>query len=426
MRCFADVVTSSGATPLVSGTPSGYGPADLQSAYNLPSPSSTAGTGETVGIVDAFDDPNAASDLATYRSQFGLKPCTTANGCFSKVNQSGGTSYPASNSSWAQEISLDLDMVSAICPNCHILLVEASSTSDANLAAAVNRAAALGATQISNSYGEPEFSGDVSEQANYNHPGIDVVAAAGDDGYGVSYPAASQYVTAVGGTSLSRASNARGWTESAWSGTGSGCSAYTPKPAWQTDTGCGRRTVADVSADANPSTGVAVYDTSGSGGWLVFGGTSVATPIIASGAALGIGHGGGGPARLGDLDRHRRPHDRVDALAELGEAHVGVAHGRLVRVEADAVHVPRQVGAVRVHAPHEVHLVGHGRRVHECEAPYIHARLRVGALDGASRSHVEVRVLLGVAGLLVPEDGGVLLVPDLVLGHGHLRHRWVR
>jgi hypothetical protein len=289
MRCFADVVTSSGATPLVSGTPSGYGPADLQSAYNLPSPSSTAGTGETVGIVDAFDDPNAASDLATYRSQFGLKPCTTANGCFSKVNQSGGTSYPASNSSWAQEISLDLDMVSAICPNCHILLVEASSTSDANLAAAVNRAAALGATQISNSYGEPEFSGDVSEQANYNHPGIDVVAAAGDDGYGVSYPAASQYVTAVGGTSLSRAGNARGWTESAWSGTGSGCSAYTPKPAWQTDTGCGRRTVADVSADANPSTGVAVYDTSGSGGWLVFGGTSVATPIIASVAALAGG-----------------------------------------------------------------------------------------------------------------------------------------
>ncbi|GAC1378218.1 MAG: peptidase S8 [Ktedonobacteraceae bacterium] len=286
-RCHAILVVNGRVSPNGS-SPAGYNPPDLQSAYSLPS--STAGSGQTVGIVDAYDDPNAESDLGVYRSTFGLSACTTANGCFRKVNQSGGTKYPRANGGWAQEISLDLDMVSAVCPNCHILLVEASSSSLTNLGTAVNEAAKLGATEISNSYGGGESSSDTSYDASYyNHPGIAITVSSGDSGYGVQYPAASQYVTAVGGTTLNRASNTRGWSETAWSSAGSGCSAYDPKPSWQTDAGCSKRTVADVSADADPNTGVSVYDSysyQGQSGWLVFGGTSVASPIIASVYAL--------------------------------------------------------------------------------------------------------------------------------------------
>ncbi len=284
-RCHAILVLRANG---VGRAPAGLNPPDLQSAYKLPS-SATAGSGQTVAIVDAFNDPNAESDLGVYRSQFGLAACTTANGCFRKVDQHGGTNYPKSNGSWAQEISLDLDMVSAICPNCHILLVEASSNSNANLQAAVDEAASLGANEISNSYGGTEYSGEVSDQSHYNHPGIAITASSGDSGFGVQFPAASRYVTAVGGTSLNKANTARGWSETAWSGAGSGCSAYITKPSWQSDAGCSQRTVADVAADADPNTGVSVYDSfkfQGVSGWLVFGGTSVASPIIASVYAL--------------------------------------------------------------------------------------------------------------------------------------------
>jgi hypothetical protein len=269
---------------------SGYGPSDLDSAYNVPT---TLGAGKTVAIVDAYDDPNAESDLGVYRSNFGLPACTTANGCFEKVNQNGATSpLPVADSGWSSEIMLDLEMVSAICPNCHILLVEATSPTIGNLGTAVNTAVALGANAVSNSYGGSESSSDPTSSASYyKHPGVAITVSSGDSGYGVEFPASSPYVTAVGGTSLSRASNARGWSESVWStssaeGAGSGCSAYEAKPSFQTDTGCSRRTVADVSAVADPATGVAVYDTYGSGGWTVFGGTSVASPIIASMYAL--------------------------------------------------------------------------------------------------------------------------------------------
>ena len=275
--------STSGVTPAAT-TPTGLFPADLQSAYKLPS--ATAGAGRTIAIVDAFDDPAAESDLGVYRSQFGLPACTTANGCFRKVDQNGGTTFPRKNASWAEEISLDVDMVSATCPNCHILLVEANSSSFANLGAAVNRAAALGATAISNSYGGSDAS-DASNGSFYNHPGIAVTASSGDAGFGVEYPASSQFVVAVGGTSLRKASTTRGWTESAWAGAGSGCSAFnTAIPSAATfDTGCSRRAVADVSAVADPNTGVAVFDSiafQGFSGWLVFGGTSVSSPIIAS------------------------------------------------------------------------------------------------------------------------------------------------
>lgn len=277
-----------------SASPTGYGPTDLQSAYGLTSASSSNGSGETIAIVDAYNDPNAESDLAAYRSYYGLSACTTANGCFKKVSQTGSTtSLPTSDSGWAEEISLDLDMVSAIAPNANILLVEATSSSMANLGKAVNEAVTLGAKFVSNSYGGSESSSDTSYDSSYfNHPGVAITVSAGDEGYGAEYPAASKYVTAVGGTALSTSSNSRGWTESVWNtssteGTGSGCSSYDAKPTWQTDTGCSKRTIADTSAVADPATGVSVYDSYGvTAGWYTFGGTSASSPIIASVYAL--------------------------------------------------------------------------------------------------------------------------------------------
>jgi subtilase family serine protease len=273
-------------------TPAGYGPADIRSAYNL-----TTSSTKTVAIVDAYDDPTAEADLGTYRSHYGLPACTTANGCFKKVNQTGGTAYPRKDGGWAEEISLDLDMVSAACPSCHILLVEARSSSFANLAAGVNYAAKVaGVVAISNSYG----GGDSAEMAAYNHPGIAVTASTGDNGYGVESPASFPHVIAVGGTALTRApGTSRGWSETAWSGAGSGCSTINPKPAWQTSaTQCSRKANADVSAVADPNTGVAVYDSTayqGYVGWMVFGGTSASSPIIASVYALS-GNTAGYPA----------------------------------------------------------------------------------------------------------------------------------
>jgi subtilase family serine protease len=272
-------------------TDDGFGPSSLQAAYDLPS--STAGTGETVAVVDAFNDPDITSNLATYRSDFGLPAC--GSGCFKVVNQKGQTTNlpkSAGDSGWATEESLDVEMVSAICPNCDIILVEASSASIANLGAGVNEAVKLGADFVSNSYGGSESSSETTDDSEfYEHEGVAVTASAGDDGFGVSYPAASQFVTSVGGTSLTQASNARGWTESVWStssteGTGSGCSADEAKPSWQTDTGCKMRTDNDVSAVADPNTGVAVFDTFDQDGFLEVGGTSVSSPIIASVFAL--------------------------------------------------------------------------------------------------------------------------------------------
>jgi subtilase family serine protease len=297
-RCFA--VQRIGGSPVHSigivknlscaNPASGYTPCDLQTAYNLTTASANNGSGQTVGIVDAYDDPNAESDLAVYRAQFGLPACTTANGCFRKLNQNGVQgNYPHGNTGWAEEISLDLDMASAICPNCHIVLVEAKTNSLANLGASVNTAVNAGATVVSNSYGGSESRTETSYDADYNHNGkAAITASSGDSGFGAQYPATSPYVTAVGGTSLTSISPR---VESAWSGAGSGCSAYEAQPSWQSVVGnitsvCSRRAEADVAADADPNTGVDVYDTYHVSGWLVFGGTSVASPIIASVYAL--------------------------------------------------------------------------------------------------------------------------------------------
>jgi subtilase family serine protease len=296
-RCLSQVETDEGGTPLATATYSGgYAPADLQSAYNLQAAALNNGATQTVAIIDAFDAPNAEGDLGVYRAQFGLSDCTTANQCFRKVNQSGNASpLPGPDSGWAQETSLDLDMVSAVCPNCKILLVEATSNSFTDLAAAVDRAALMGATQISNSYGGSEVFGS-SVESHYIHPGIDITVSSGDSGYGVEFPASSPHVTAVGGTHLVHSSNSRGWAETVWSGAGSGCSGTFAKPSWQTDTGCSRRSVADVAAVADPNTGVAVYDSypnGGQSGWFVFGGTSVAAPIIAAVDGLAGGRSAG-------------------------------------------------------------------------------------------------------------------------------------
>ena len=281
------------------GNNGAYDPLYLQSAYATPS--ATKGAGQTVAIVDAYGDPSAEADLASYRSYFGLSACSTANGCFRKVDERGGSNYPSGNTGWGQEISLDVDMVSALCPNCHILLVEANSASISDLGTAVNEAVALGANVVSNSYGGPEYSGETSDSSSYyNHPGVAVTVAAGDSGYGPEFPASSNTVTAVGGTSLQQATDtgARNATETVWSGTGSGCSAYEPK-AGQTDNGCANRTISDVSAVADPSTGVWVYDTYGGGSWAVFGGTSVATPIV--GAVYALAGNAPGPTQMNSL-----------------------------------------------------------------------------------------------------------------------------
>jgi subtilase family serine protease len=288
-RCDALVITNGRGNPVATSTPAAgaYGPAQFHGGYNLPTTSPVV---QTIGIVDAYNDPKIASDLATYDAYYGLPACTSSNGCLTVVNQTGGSKLPRNDSDWSLEISLDVETAHEICQNCKIVLVEASSSSIANLGTAVNEAASLGANVISNSYGSSEYSGEVSDQNSYyNHPGVMITASSGDSGYGVEFPAASRYVTAVGGTTLNLTTTNAYLSESAWSSGGSGCSAYITKPSWQSDTGCANRTVVDVAADADPNTGAAVYDSvkyQGQSGWFQVGGTSLASPLIGATYAL--------------------------------------------------------------------------------------------------------------------------------------------
>ncbi len=294
-RCHAHAVTDGTGAILAttsSTSPAGLHPADLRAAYNISAVGSSA---TTVAIVDAWGYNNAEQDLAVYRSTFGLPPCTTANGCFQKLNQNGfARSYPPQDEGWAQETATDLAMVSAMCPNCKIILIEANNPASVNLAAAVATAHRLGANVIANSYGGFEGNSTTLEPS-YNVPGVAVLASTGDSGYGVQFPASSPHVIAVGGTTLTRNANvARGWSETAWVGGGSGCSTVYPKPAWQTDSLCAKRMEADVSIVGDPNTGVSVYGPINQGfrsGWIVIGGTSVSVQVIA-----GIYGGQGGSA----------------------------------------------------------------------------------------------------------------------------------
>lgn len=311
--CYAELLEDV-ATPLAApnAAPAGLSPQDLRSAYSLPT---DGGAGATVAVVAASDLPTAESDLATYREQFGLGPCTTASGCFRKVDQRGGQTFPAPDPGWGPEIALDTQMVSAACPRCKILLVEADSAALSDLGAAVNTAVRLGAGYVSNSYGAASRLDFSPFDAFYNHPGVVITAASGDSGFGTQYPSSSSYVTAVGGTTLTRAAGtSRGWNETAWSGAGSGCSYYGTKPEWQNDSGCSTRTVADVSAVADPNTGVAGYtatpSSTGQVGWMVFGGTSVAAPLIAGMYALA------GPPETGTYPSSY-PYQNADQLNDI-------------------------------------------------------------------------------------------------------------
>ena len=299
-RCFAKLRTdvnggvgvrgkaAAAVTGQATSLPRGFGPADLQAAYKLPT---TGGQNQTVAIVDAGDAPTAEADLAVYRSTYGLPPCTTANGCFKKVNQAGTSAPLPSDQGWSVEAALDLDMVSAACPNCEIILVGADSAASIDLAESVDTAVRLGATEVSNSYGGTESGYSPGIASHYAHPGVAITASSGDSGYGIANaPAIYPSVISVGGTSLTKDSSARGYAEHAWSGAGSGCSAWIDKPAWQTDPNCPGRMVADVSADADPQTGPAIYVTADDyPGWGIVGGTSASAPFIAGVIAQG-GH----------------------------------------------------------------------------------------------------------------------------------------
>ncbi|MGW4356086.1 S8 family serine peptidase [Nocardia sp. NPDC004582] len=284
-RCHALIVTDSKGAVFTAPSPAGYTPADLLSAYNAPG----TGAATTIAIITAFDYPDAEADLATYRAQFRLPPCASGTGCFRKIGQNGQPVVPADKqgkpqTEWNREAALDLDMAGALCASCSLLLVEATTNKVSDMAAAVNTAAAAGAMVISNSYGADEAGTGPLESA-YDHPGVAITASSGDRGFqgAAQFPASSPHVTAVGGTSLTRTSGGRGWAEVAWDGAGSGCSALYDKPSWQTDTGCGKRTVADVSAVADSDTGVAVFGPANphQSAWMVMGGTSVSAPLIA-------------------------------------------------------------------------------------------------------------------------------------------------
>jgi subtilase family serine protease len=276
----------------------GYSACNIQNAYQLTTLSATKGSTETVAVVDAYDDPNAESDMATYRSANNLPACTSASGCFEQVNQEGVSGDPPQGDmGWGEEISLDLDMVSAVCPNCHIILVEANSSGLGDLLSSVAEAVTLGANVITDSWGTGEFNGETGWDGDLDFPGVPITFSSGDGAYagGVQYPSASHYVTSVGGTMLTPTLKGRLWKETAWvtkpaqhqqpsQGSGSGCSAYEPKPTWQKDTGCSTRMTADVSAVAAQ---VLSYDTYlSSPGWYYSFGTSVSSPIIASVYAL--------------------------------------------------------------------------------------------------------------------------------------------
>lgn len=253
-------------------------------------------------MVDAYGYPKAEADLAQYRAHYDLPPCTKANGCFVKLNQRGKElEFPVEDPGWDVEQALDLDMVSAACPSCHIILVEAQSEDPYpnDLAESVNTAVKAGANEVSNSYGLPEeWCGLPGYEctrfaADYSHPGVFISAAAGDHGYDNFYqpfeaesplfPADLPTLTAVGGTSLSKAANARGWSEQVWNepglevGTGSGCSSLAAKPGWQKDKGCRGRMDNDVAAVAAVETPVSIYATA-EGGWTLVGGTSASSP----------------------------------------------------------------------------------------------------------------------------------------------------
>ena len=298
LHCYALVrTTGTGQYQIFAGGGGGLGATDLQDAYAIDTSNQTAAT---IAIVDAYHYPNVESDLATYRSQYGLPACTTANGCLKVVNQNGQTSpLPSTaprNDDWTVEAALDLDMASAACPTCKLLFVEAQDDQGDGLFIAQNGAVSAGANVVSNSWGGPDDGSSPSYETYFNHAGVGIFVATGDSGYNRTpdYPSTSAYVTGVGGTSLQPSSGSRGWSESAWRSGGSSCSTTIAKPSFQGNTSCSGRAASDVAAVGDPNTGVTVYNAD-SGGWIVIGGTSAASPLVA-GIYAATGHGGEAPS----------------------------------------------------------------------------------------------------------------------------------
>ncbi len=311
-RCHSRVITNKVGEPLAGATPpsGSLGPVQLHTAYNFPcTPGGQTQSAcitpqsygpQIIGIVIAYHSPTLEQDLQTYSATFGIPGCSKASGCLSVVNQSGGNILPSTvDGGWAFEEAMDVQVAHAVCQTCKILVIEANTNSLADLAVAVNTAAGLGATAISNSYGASEWSTESAWDGYYNHPGIAVTASSGDNGYNTSYPAASKYVVAVGGTTLQLFNDNSYANETVWNGAGSGCSKYELANSWQStlsnwsQTGCStKRALADIAAVADPNTGVAIYDStpySGSTGWWQVGGTSLSSPIIAAAYALAGG-----------------------------------------------------------------------------------------------------------------------------------------
>lgn len=269
------------------GPNGGMTPAQLRSFYNMPS----TGGANTIVIVDAFDYPTALNDFNVFSAQFGLpqetstNPLASTNTVFQVVYASG--SKPRGNCGWAQEAALDIEWAHAMAPRAKIVLVEAATNSFANLFAAVDVASAIaGAREVSMSWGGSEFSSEASNDFHFpSGNGIVYFASSGDTGGTTIYPSASPFVVAAGGTRVNTNSSGNFLSETGWSGSGGGPSKYEPKPSYQINAVVGNaRGIPDVSSDSDPNTGVAVYDSTrcqGLSGWLVFGGTSVASPCLA-------------------------------------------------------------------------------------------------------------------------------------------------
>jgi subtilase family serine protease len=294
-RCHAQWRSDLTANPDPLALPNdilGYQPSHLRHAYHVAAESAAQGGDQTIAVVVAHHDPLVEADLNVYRVAFGMAPCLEATGCLTELWASGNadgrgerntSTAPSFNQGWAIEEELDVEMVSAICPHCKIIVSEAVNGTLKNLSDAVNAAVTQGATEVSNSYTIAEASGMDQYNSAYEHDGVPITAAAGDKGYGVGYPASISKVTAVGGASLVKTGDT--WEEAVWPGTGSGCSGFEKKPSWQTDSGCSYRTVNDLAVVADPATGVSAF-VAYTGGWAVFGGTSVGAPIVAGLYAL--------------------------------------------------------------------------------------------------------------------------------------------
>jgi subtilase family serine protease len=284
MRCFLQyrpqvAVDQALAAGRQASKPHGYTPADLRSAYKVPTRSTS---NQTVAVSIPMHTPDLASFLATYRAEFGLPPCTMASGCLRQVNQQGDATPAepsAVGSGWDLEATLDVSMISVACPLCKILVVEGKNAGAASLGATEVTAARLGAQVISNSYGTIESAGQRKFEKFWEPRGRTVVASSGDFGFGLpQFPADLASVTAVGGTRLSKvAGSRRGWTETTWPGSSSGCSTRVVKPSWQHDTKCKGRMVADISAVASF---VPVFEAT-YGGWVTVQGTSISAPLLA-------------------------------------------------------------------------------------------------------------------------------------------------